>query len=309
MHYDVLVMGSINMDMIVFVNDFPENGENVIAKSTEVHAGGKGANQAVAVAKQGVKHAFIGAVGNDDSGDQMIEILQNKGVETKYIIKKDDAQTGACVAVVDKKGENTLMGILGANMAITEEEIKKSFSNLSADILLLQLETSQESVLTALKIAKEKGMYIILDPAPEGCFIEEALSYADLVTPNRQETEKITGLKVTGIEEAKIAARKIADRGVRNVIVKLGSEGSVIFESDRGEYTFVEAKKVEAVDTIGAGDTFAGVLASVLSENKEDLIAAIKIATQASALKVSRTGGQDAIPTKEELNIAIKKKY
>lgn len=302
MNFDVIVMGSINMDMLVFVNNFPKFGENVVANGMEVLAGGKGSNQAVAVAKQDVKHAFLGAVGTDDFGNQMLEILDNKGVETKYIIRKENVPTGTAVGIVDQSGENTFMGILGANMAITEKDIQTSFAPLESKILLLQMETSKESVMTALKIAKEKGMYVILDPAPEGCFFEEALGYADLVTPNKQETEKITGIKIVNLEDAKKAARIIADTGVTNVIVKLGGEGSVLFESEKDAFTVIEAKKVTAINTVGAGDTFAGVLAAVLSKDKQDLVRAIKIATQASALKVSRPGGQDAIPTKEELS-------
>lgn len=301
MGYDVVVMGSINMDILVFVNEFPKFSENIVAKGMVTHAGGKGANQAVAVAKQGVNHAFIGAIGNDDFGKQMQEILAAKGVDTDHLIIKKDSQTGTAVGILDQTGENTFLGILGANMAVTANEVEKSLAPVEGKIFLLQMETSKESVLAALRMAKAKGMYVILDPAPEGCFFEEALSYADLVTPNSQETEKITGIKIVTAEDARKAARIIAEKGVQNVIVKMGSQGSLLYESEKDQFTFVEAKKVKAVDTVGAGDTFAGVLASVLSENLANLHHAIKVATQASALKVSREGGQEAIPTKEEL--------
>lgn len=301
MKYDVVVMGSINMDILVFVNDFPNFSENVVAKGMVTQAGGKGANQAVAVAKQGVTYAFLGAIGNDDFGTQMKRILSDKGVDISHLIIKKDVPTGAAVGIVDHTGENTFLGSLAANMAITSVEIKNSFESIEGNIFLLQMETSKESILTALEAAKNKNMYIILDPAPEGCFFEEALGYADLVTPNSHETEKITGIKVESIEDAKKAAKIIADKGVPNVIVKMGSKGSLLFESKKDHYTFVEAKKVKTIDTVGAGDTFAGVLASVLSENPESLHYAMKVATQASALKVSREGGQDAIPTRKEL--------
>lgn len=301
MVYDVIVMGSINMDILVFVNDFPNFSENVVAKNMVTHAGGKGANQAVAVAKQGVKHTFIGAMGDDGFGDQIKEMLTSKGVDLNNLIIKENLQTGTAVGIVDKQGENTFVGVLGANMSITSNEIEDIFAGIDGKVFLLQMETSKESVLAALKAAKSKGMFVILDPAPEGCFFEEALKYADLVTPNSQETEKITGIKITDLKDAKKAAQIISDSCVPNVIVKMGAKGSLLYEAEKDQYTLFEAKKVKVIDTVGAGDTFAGVLASVLSEDTNNICHAIKVATQASALKVSRDGGQDAIPTKKEL--------
>lgn len=302
MYYNVIVMGSINMDMFVYVDKFPNLGDNTVAKSSEIHLGGKGSNQAIAVAKQNVPHAFIGAVGNDGAANQMIDMLKQFGVNTDYIIRKDNTQTGACVAIIDKNGSNTPIGILGANMAITAAEIKEVFSKIEGGSFLLQMETSKESVITALKEAKKKNMFIILDPAPEGLFFEEALAYADLVTPNKNETERIVGFKIATLDDAIKAAKKIATFGVKNVIVKLGDKGSVVFESESDTITYVEACKVKAVNTIGAGDTFAGVLASILSEKKMDLLEAVKIATKASAMKISRSGGPEVIPTRDELN-------
>lgn len=301
MDLDVVVMGAINMDMYVHVKDFPKYGENIQAKELDQKVGGKGSNQAVTVAKQGVKQALIGTVGNDDFGKQILDSLSQQGVKTDYIVNKDDTQTGIAVAVVDHTGENTFMVILGANMALKAEEVEQAMEPLEGKIFLLNLETSQESVLAALKIAKKKNMYVVLDPAPEGSYFEETLQYADLVTPNQQETEKITGMTVNTVEDAKKAAQWIAEQGVSDVIVKLGSQGSVLYESKKERFTIIEATKVKAINTVGAGDIFAGVLASRLAQDPDDLVAAAKLASKASALKVSRPGGQDGIPTKEEL--------
>lgn len=306
MAYDVVVMGSINMDLMVHVDTFPEYMQNTVANGLEVQTGGKGSNQAVAVAKQGVSHAFIGAVGNDDFGDRLLAMLAKQGVETSHIIRKADASTGIGVGIVDARGENTFMGVLGANMALTADETTKAFESIDAKVFLLQMETSKESVLAALTGAKGKGMRVILDPAPEGCFFEAALRYADVVTPNRQETERITGIRIDGVESAKQAALAIAAKGVENVIVKMGGEGSVVYETARDAFTVVPAERVNAINTTGAGDTFAGVLAACLARDPKDLIDAVRMATRAAALKVSRPGGQDAIPTWRELqNAAI----
>lgn len=300
MDLDVIVMGAINMDMYVNVEDFPSYGANIQAKSLEQKVGGKGANQAVAVAKQGVKQALIGGLGKDEFGQQIADELEKQGVKTNLIIKKNDTQTGIAVAVVDKTGENTFMVILGANNALNKNEIQNVMQPLAGKIFLLNLETSQESVLAALQEAKKKKMYVVLDPAPEGSYFDEALSFADLVTPNRQETERITGIQVKTVDDAKKAAKWIANKGVSDVIVKLGSEGNVLYESKQDKFTFIAATKVKTVNTVGAGDTFAGVLAAQLSQNV-DLVSATKFASKAAAIKVSRAGGQASIPTKEEV--------
>ncbi len=302
MDLDVVVMGAINMDMYVNVKDFPKYGENIQAKSLEQKIGGKGSNQAVAVAKQGVKQVLIGSVGNDDFGQQITEKLEQQGVKTDSVIKKDNVQTGIAVAVVDETGENTFMVILGANEALEAKEVERTFEPLNGKVFLLNLETSQESVLAALKIAKKKDMYIVLDPAPEGSYFKEALPYADLVTPNRQEAERITGLTVRSQDDARRAAKWIANKGVSNVIVKLGTEGNVLYESEKDKFTFIESTTVKAINTVGAGDTFAGVIAAQLSQKPGDLEAATRLASKAAAIKVSRPGGQESIPTAEEVN-------
>ncbi|MGX7349218.1 ribokinase [Dolosicoccus paucivorans] len=301
MKYDVIVMGSINMDMFVYVDDFPNYGENMLANNFETLAGGKGANQAVTIAKQGVKHTFLGAVGDDDFGIQMIKLLNEMNINTDSVIQKENTTTGTAVGIVDETGENTFMVLPGANAALTETDIQQALKDLDSKVFLLQMETSRASILEALKIAKNKGMYIILDPAPETGIFEEALAYADLVTPNRQEAEKLTGITINSVEDATKAAKEIAKLGVKNAIVKLGAEGSVVFESDKGAVNFVKANKVKAVNTTGAGDVFAGVLASLLSQEDIDLVEATEIASAGSALKVSRHGGHEAIPTKEEI--------
>lgn len=302
MDLDVVVMGAINMDMYVNVKDFPKYGENIQAKSLEQKIGGKGSNQAVAVAKQGVKQVLIGSVGNDDFGQQITEKLEQQGVKTNSVIKKDNVQTGIGVAVVDETGENTFMVILGANEALEAKEVEQTFEPLDGKVFLLNLETSQESVLAALKIAKKKGMYVVLDPAPEGSYFEEALQYADLVTPNRQETERITGLTVESQDDARQAAKWIAAKGVPNVIVKLGTEGNVLYESGKDKFTFIESTEVKAINTVGAGDTFAGVIAAQLAQKPGDIEGATRLASKAAAIKVSRPGGQESIPTAEEVD-------
>lgn len=304
MTYDVIVLGSINMDIRVDAKKYPHYGDTVFAKKIEMLPGGKGSNQAVSVAKQNKKVAFVGAVGNDSTGKQMLSNLTSKGIETTHVIKSDKSGTGTFVAIVDDSGENTMLGTKGANDTISGEDIKKVVAKVDAKILLLQMETSKASILSAMKEAKHRGMYTILDPAPAEGYFKEALQYADLVTPNQQETECITGIQVTNQATAIEAAKAIIALGVPSVIVKMGAKGSVVYHA--GEITVVDAFKTTAVDTVGAGDTFAGALAAALVEN-DNLVEAVTYATMASSIKVSRAGGQDSIPTEGEVKKALER--
>lgn len=298
MNYDVVVVGSINMDVIVDTPKYPAYGETIFCNSVAMTPGGKGANQAVAVANLGKKTCLVGAVGNDSAGTQLINNLQSKGVDTAHIIRSEESGTGTFVAMVDSTGENTMVGTKGANDSLSKEYMEEVFNKINAKILLIQMETSPESIIAAMKVAKERNMYVILDPAPADGIFDEAFKYADLVTPNKQETQRITGIDVTDEISALEAAKKLNELGIPDVIVKMGENGSLVYQN--GKSTVVDAIKVKAVDTVGAGDCFAGALAnSYLDTN--DLVEAVKFASVAAGIKVSRSGGQDSIPTLSEV--------
>lgn len=301
MKFDVIVMGGINVDLLVHVQQYPPYGTNVPAQSLEINVGGKGANQAVAVVKQHVCTTLIGSIGADQWGQQALDSLTQNNILPDQVVIKSTAATGTAVAVVDQTGENTLMVVLGANLALTRDDILTVMQDLEANIFLTNLETSRESVLTALQLAHKKGMYIIVDPAPASSYFPEVLQYADLVTPNKEETQQITGIPVENFAEAQKAAYLITQKGVPKAIVKLGSLGSVLYEASTQHFTIIPATPVQAVNTVGAGDTFAGVLAANLVQDPDNLVSAIKTASKAAALKVARSGGQAAIPTQEEI--------
>lgn len=298
MNYDVALLGSINLDVKSFVKSFPNYGDTSTAKHIELVPGGKGANQATAVAKLGGQVAFVGAVGNDSAGKQMIDNLNSYHVTTDYIKKDNELGTGTFVIIVDDDGENTMVGTLGANSSLTKNDVQLALSKIDAPVFLLQMETSRESIIESLKIAKEKNMYVILDPAPVDGYFEEALAYANCVTPNQQETKHITGIEINSIDDAKKAAKIIANKGVESVIIKMGKDGNLVLHNN--EFTYIESHKVNAVDTVGAGDTFAGAFASHFSKN-QNLIDAVKYGNAAAALKVSKLGGQEAIPDNTEV--------
>lgn len=298
MKSDVVVLGSINLDIKVNTSKYPKYGDTASAKKIEMQPGGKGSNQATGVAKLGGEVTFLGSVGQDAMGDQMITNLQSNGVDTKYIKRSETSETGTFVVILDDDGENTMVGTLGANNDIPAKYIQDAFRTIDSKVLLLQMETSPESIKAALKEARAKNMFIILDPAPADGFFDEALQYADCVTPNKQETKKISGIEVTTKEDAIEAAKIIANKGVKSVVVKMGSDGNIVYHD--GKIDFVPAYKVKAVDTVGAGDTFVSAL-SVHYAKHQNIVDAVDFGNKAAALKVSRTGGQVAIPTYQEV--------
>lgn len=301
--YDIVVLGSINMDIVAKCYSFPKSGDNVFCKSIKMMAGGKGNNQAVSSAKYGKKVCFIGCIGQDSQGEQLRSNLIKQGISDKFLIVNRDYETGSCVALVEPTGDNTLLVNKGANFAFGAKEIQDIMQNIKAKILLIQMETSPESVISAMKIAKEKGIYVILDPAPADGINSEAFPYADLIVPNSNETQHITGIEVYDAESALVAARKIHQLGVPKVIVKMGAKGCLVYQN--GQPTFIPSLIVKAVDTVGAGDCFAGALANALIDDP-DLLKAVKFANIIAGIKVSRFGGHNAIPSKEEADEYIK---
>ena len=294
MHYDVIVLGSINLDVKALVTSYPRHGDTATAKSITMLPGGKGSNQAVAAAKLGGKVAMLGAVGQDGAGKQMLDNLSDWGVDTQFVMRNGNEGTGTFIVQVDQTSENTMVGTLGANDTITAAEVDTALDQMEAPVLLMQLETSRESVVAALKAGRRKGMYIILDPAPADGFFPEALAYADCVTPNQQETERITGIHVTDKVEAVKAAKAIAGMGPKTVIVKLGADGSVVLHE--GEIYEIDSVKVHALDSVCAGDVFAGALAVNYAQHG-DFLKAVNFANKAAAIKVSRVGNHQVFPT------------
>lgn len=301
--YDIIVMGSINMDIIVNCHHFPASGDNSFCKSIRLASGGKGNNQAVSAARYGKKVCFIGCIGNDSPGRQLRQNLQQREIDDGWLIVKDNVDTGSCVGIVEPDGENTLLVNLGANFAFGAEEISQRLHAVEGKILLIQMETSKESVLAAMRTAREKGMLIILDPAPVQGINPQCFPYADIIVPNSHETERITGISVNGEASALAAAKIIHGMGVHNVIIKMGGSGCLLYRD--GASMYFPALQVDAVDTVGAGDCFAGALASYLIDYPDNIGDAIRFAQVVAGIKVSRRGGQDAIPSLDEVNAVL----
>lgn len=294
--------------MVVKTSHLPVGGETVLGGDFFMNAGGKGANQAVAAARYGNRVVFVAKTGDDLFGKQVLKSLKEDNIVTDYVFVDADHPSGVALITIDKDAENCIVVASGANMYLSPADIDIASEEIrKANVLLMQLESPIETVAYAAKMAAEAGVPVILNPAPAPAesLSEELLKNLYLITPNRSEASRISGIEVKDMESAYRAAKAILNMGPKNVIITLGSEGSLL---DDGSMPMrVEALKVEAVDTTAAGDTYNGVLASVIAEGRS-LIEAIREANVAAAISVTRMGAQPAAPTRTEIAEMKKRK-
>lgn len=296
----ILVVGSLNMDMVANVDHIPVVGETILTNSLTLIPGGKGANQAYAAGRLGADVTMLGAVGSDSYADMLMASLKSAGVEVESILRKEDTSTGVAMIAVNAEGDNSIIVISGANTVLTPEDIETKMEILKeSDIVILQLEIPLETVLYTAKMAKSFGKMVILDPAPVPKeFPEELYQYVDIIKPNETELSMLTGLSSTE-DDIENGARELKNRGVRDVMVTLGDKGVYIDSEECGAY-LVPGHKVNAVDTTAAGDTFTAALAIMLAQGK-NIKEAAEFANYVSSIVVTRKGAQSSIPTLEEV--------
>ena len=295
----IIVVGSSNTDMVVKAQKLPAPGETVLGGQFLMNAGGKGANQAVAASRLGGKTTFVCKVGNDIFGDQALKQFDNEGIDTSFIFTDPELPSGVALINVDSKGENSITVASGANASLSIEEINKaSLIFQSGDILLAQLETPIETVAHAIETAANYGLKAILNPAPAAELPEEIFRNLFAITPNETEAEILTGVKVIDEDSAHSAADILITKGVKNVIITLGSKGAFL-KSDSFE-GMISTEKVSAMDTTAAGDCFNGALSVAILEGKtmEDAVA---FACKAASISVTRMGAQASMPYRNEL--------
>ena len=305
---NIVVIGSSNTDMVVKTSHLPAGGETVLGGTFFMNAGGKGANQAVAAARYGNRVVFVTKTGDDLFGKQVLKSLEQDNIVTDYVFVDKENPSGVALITIDSEAENCIVVAPGANMSLSPADIDVAAEEIrNADVLLMQLESPVETVTYAAKMAAEAGVPVILNPAPAPAepLSEELLKSLYLITPNRSEASRLSGIEVKDMESAYRAAKAIRDMGPKCVIITLGNEGSLL--DDGAMPMRVEALKVEAVDTTAAGDTYNGVLASVIAEGRS-LIEAMREANVAAAISVTRMGAQPAAPTREEINEMKKRK-
>ncbi|MEV0120140.1 ribokinase [Streptomyces sp. NPDC050703] len=290
----IAVLGSANMDLVTYVARAPRRGETVTGREFRTIPGGKGVNQAVSAARAGATVSMIGAVGTDSYGTQIRCALAQSGVDTD-LLRTVDAQSGTAHIVVDDEGGNAIVVIPGANGTVDELSAADEAVIAAADALLLQLEIPVDGVLAAARAARGHGVRTILTPAPAQPLPEALLAATDLLLPNEHEVRTLTGIS----DDPRAAALALLPH-VPEVVVTLGSRGS-LYAARGAEPVTVPARATTAVDTTGAGDTFAGALAVALAEGRP-MTDALGWASAAAALSVQRPGASASMPYRKEID-------
>lgn len=299
----VCVLGSINMDLVIKVKDMPKEGETILSKSFEKVNGGKGANQAIAAKRCGNEVTIISKIGKDENGKVLKDALENEKINIDFVYEDKINPTGMAMITVNEKGNNSIVVIAGSNMTINEEEINKAKEAIKEnDILIAQFETPEEITARVFKFAKESKKVTILNPAPAKEITTDILSYTDIIIPNETEVELLTGIKVHNLESAKLAGSKFLDKGIKFVIITLGSKGAALISKEMAK--IIPAYKVKAIDTTAAGDSFIGGLSSKLDVNNLSFNAlekAVIFGNKVSSITVQKEGAQPSIGTLEEV--------
>jgi len=296
---DLIVIGSLNMDLVIQTPRFPDPGETIQGGDLATYPGGKGANQAVAASKQGMSVAMIGMIGKDQFGPRLLDTLRSHGVDTHGVRKHPTAATGTALILVDQKGENVIVLSSGANAELTPEDVDQHLPLLKqAKYLLMQFEIPFETVMHAAETAHGLGLTVILNPAPGRDIPQALLEEVDILVPNESELSIISNQPVRTLSEAKLAARSLIEGPLSAVVVTLGRQGAYLIT--RKEEKHYKAPQVDVVDTTAAGDSFIGGLSAALGRG-ETLSEAVKYGNYAGALATTRTGAQPSLPTLEQV--------
>lgn len=295
----VVVVGSTNFDLVVKADRLPKEGESMLATNLKFFPGGKGANQAVGIARLGAKTTFIGSVGQDMIGDFLIRGLESNGIDTGWVKRDPNCTTGCAFIMLFPNGNNSIVVDPAANFSLKRADIEHAQEVIDrADALCTVLEVPLEVVEASLRAARKAGKLTVLDAGPPRHCPAEIIKLADIVSPNETELEQLTGEQVSGRVSAQEAAEKLLDMGAKTVVLKLGNDGAMLVT--RRATKHFPAYKVEPVDPTAAGDAFTAALTLRVAAGAaiED---AIRYANMAGALAVTKLGAQPSLPTREEV--------
>lgn len=296
----VLVVGSINSDLILRVRRLPGAGESLIASEYQSVPGGKGANQAVAAARLGAVSTFVGKTGTDPTGDALITQLRRDGVRTDFVTRCASAPTGLAMVTIDDEGQNSIIVMPGANDRVSEQDVAAALVHDSYDVLLLQLEIPVEAVIATCRLALENQIFVVLDAGPAQQFPLERLPAIRVLTPNETETLALTGIEPASEKAAQAAAEVLLRRCEADaVVLKLGHRGALLYQRN-GTHEHLTGHSIQAVDTTAAGDAFTAAMALGLVQ-RNDLRQAVALGNAAGALAATKLGAQPSLPTIDAL--------
>jgi ribokinase len=297
----IVVLGSLNVDLVIRVASLPKPGETVLGDRLETFAGGKGANQAVAAARLGGRVSMVGRVGNDRFGEMLLAQLRRDGVDASSVVRDAEQPSGTALILVGSGGQNMIAVAPGANGAVGEGEVERALEHLHSDgLLVMQLEIPAAVVDAAIRKARQQGSRVLLNAAPARSLDWDLMADLDVLVVNETEATAILRESVSDVKAACRAARKANEAGVRLAVVTLGDQGAVF--SERGDCQHVPAFSVEMVDATAAGDAFVGALAVGLA-NDEALDKTVCFANAAGASAASRLGAQASLPTTEDIRL------
>jgi ribokinase len=292
----IVVVGSINMDLVTQTNHLPQPGETVIGSYYQYCPGGKGANQAVAAARLGAQVTLIGQVGEDEAGTQLLAGLERDQININAVARSAPYRSGLAVVTVDLKGENTIVVIPGANQGVDQAYVQKaSYSFAGADVVLIQLEIPMSGVIEAAKQGHQAGAKVILNPSPLQSLPPELLAHVHVLVLNQHESQTMTGCS-----EPHAAANALLKQGFETVVITIGAGGAWVTDQEIANPMHISGIQVEAVDSTGAGDAFTGALAVAFAERQE-ISAAILFANRAGAYAATILGARSSLPYREAL--------
>ena len=308
----ILVVGSLNMDQIVRVPHIPVLGETLLgAGSLKLIPGGKGANQAVTMARLGAAVTMAGRVGSDPFGERLIKALQADGVDSKLIVVDQEEASGVAFIFLAPDGDNAIVVASGANMRVGQDHthISAIFESIThAQALVLQLEIPLETVISLVASAHNAGVPVILNLAPAQPLAKEVLKQLEVLIVNETEASLLSGQRVDSLADARIVASILLEQGIAKVVITLGSQGAILAaagESGKARIIYQPAPRVQVVDTTAAGDCFVGALTIALTEGQQPE-EALRFAVYASALKVTKFGAQSGLPTRSEVEAFLR---
>jgi len=296
----IVVVGSCNMDLCIVSERLPEPGETILGGDFHTSPGGKGANQAVAAARAGSAVDFVGCLGEDMFGNELIANLRKERVSVDFTARERSIRTGVALIMVDSKGENMISVAPGANAALTTAVIERArLRTRDADFCLVQMEITPDAVRYAIEMAYRENTRVMLNaaPAPAEPLDEALLRKVEVLVVNEGEAAALSGMPVGDDAEAEAAARALQRLGAASVVITMGEKGSLVCGD---ECVFVPAREVEVADTVGAGDAFCGALVTLLAEG-ETLVESARFATAAAALACTKIGAQASLPARTDI--------